>query len=83
MLCTGALRDKMTAHVLTSDLDESRTVSHPWKFESPVWRVGGGDQGWDEIQQVSHCVQELDGKQGQRLCEGGQLNSLSENEKEQ
>lgn len=59
---------------MTSDLDESRAVAHARKLEVSE-RVGGGDQGWDQIQQVSHCIQELDGKQGQRLWEEGQINS--------
>ena len=62
-------------HVLTSDLDECRAVPHPWKFEVSERGVGGGDQSWDQIQQVPHCIQELDVKQGQRLWEGHQINT--------
>lgn len=67
------------SYVLTSDLDECRAVAHPWKFEVSGWRVGAGDQGWDQIQQISHRVQELDVKQRQRLWEGQQINSWSAN----
>jgi len=66
---------------LTSDLDECRAVPHPWKFEVSERRVGVWDQGWDQVQQVSHCAQELDVKQRQWLWEGQQINSWLANKK--
>ena len=55
---------------MTANLDEGRTVSHPWQLEITERRFGVGDQRRDQVQQVAYSVQELDRKQRQRLWRG-------------
>lgn len=56
------------------DLDQSGAVTHSRKFEVPELTFGGRDKSWNQIQQVSNSIQELDVKQGQRLRKAHQIN---------
>lgn len=67
--------ESVTGLMARLDLDQSRAVTHSRKFEVSELMFGGRDKSWNQIQQVSNSIQELDVKKGQRLWKAHQINS--------